>query len=178
MKGQKRNVKGHVENVKGPKEGLDHDVNARTQRSSWIGWRPAEMALTSWMRMWPQSWTSSALTSSTLQIIRQVSKCIIQHKMSSTQCGVRCFYPWLLSTEEKVSSIKIVVWAWICLSFKAIPGLKIARYWNENCSRNCQGWEGDRAPIRSCVSLQPFGSGEDLPGWLPSGCNSMPSHIL
>ena len=88
------------------KEGLNHDVNVRTPRSCWIGWRPAEMGLTSWMRMWPQSWISSALTSSTLQIIRQVSKCKIQHKMSSTQCGVRCFYPWLLSTEEKVLSIK------------------------------------------------------------------------
>ena len=44
-------------------------------------------------------------------------------------------------------------------------------------SQDCSGWEGSRAPIRSCVSMQPFGRGEDLPGWLPSGCISHLSTI-
>ena len=81
--------------------------------------------------------------------------------MSSTQCGVRCFYPWLLSTEEKVFGMKTHKCPKSCPVGKDLPFL----------FGNAMILESPDIDIRPLAKIDQVVKGIEPPSDLVSACN-------
>ena len=81
--------------------------------------------------------------------------------MSSTQCGVRCFYPWLLSTEEKVIEMKTDKCPKSCPIGKDLPFL----------FGNAMILESPDINVRPSAKIDQVEKGVEPPSDLVSACN-------